>query len=97
VKGPCFFCGQIGSLEVQHIIGRIDDVPIHRTLVVNTCGPCNQTQYKLWKYAGLDARSPSVAIKLRRAATFFASRGHNLDEALADFLVMQAETLEVAS
>jgi hypothetical protein len=97
VKGPCFFCQRTALLEVQHIAGRIDGVPIHRTLVVGTCGPCNLTQYKLWKYAGLDARNPGVAVKLRRVATFFAIRNHDLDEALATFLVTQAEELEMAS
>ena len=97
MTGPCFFCHRVGSLELHHIVGRMDKTPIHHGLVVKICGPCNLTQFKLWKYAGLDARNPSVAIKLRRAAVFYAIWGRDLDEALADLLVQQAEELEATS
>jgi hypothetical protein len=97
MKSSCFFCGHVGTLEVHHIVGRINGVPIHHGLVVKLCGPCNLTQFKLWKVARLDARSPSMSITLRRTAAFFAIRGRELDGALAHFLTEQAEELEVAS
>lgn len=94
MNGTCPLCGARGRLEKHHIVGRVRGIPVHDGLVVWTCGPCNRLQYVLWQVAGLDDPEASIAIRLRRTATYYGIRGMPLDAELADFLVDQAECLE---
>jgi hypothetical protein len=97
VTGTCFFCQEVGPVEIDHVVGRIDGEPIHAGLVVEACGPCNRRRWHFWYQAGLASSSPTQAEMLRRLATFHAMREGPLDMEEADFLVSVALKLERAA
>jgi hypothetical protein len=94
MKGTCFFCGSVGRIEDDHVIGRVRGIPIHEGLVVDACGRCNRRRFAFFRLAGIGSSDPSDAECLRRGATFLAMRRGPLDEELADFLTEIAESLE---
>jgi hypothetical protein len=84
-------------LEIDHLVGRVHNVPIHHGLVVKACGPCNRRQWGFWHHAGIASSDPTPAEQLRRVATFFARRQNELDLELADFLAHTAKEMEKAA
>jgi hypothetical protein len=96
MRGTCFYCGAHGRVEIDHIVCRVDGIPVHEGLIVESCGPCNRRRFAFLKVAGIGSRDPSDAECLRRTATFLAIRRSPLDEELADFLTEIAESLERA-
>ena len=94
MTGTCLFCKRVARLEIDHVVGRINNVPIHDSLVVEACGPCNRRRWHFWHQAGLASLKPAPSELLRRLATFHAMRGGFLDEEEADFLVGVAAQLE---
>ena len=98
MNGRCTRCGGSGRVERHHPTGRIAGVPIHEVLEVVECVACHLDEGAVWHTAGLESRTPTVAILLRRLAVWLARWPGALPEvlvaALAEVLADLAERLE---
>ena len=94
MNGVCPICRLFGRLQCHHIVGRIRGIPIYPRLVDFICGPCNNVQYLLWQVIGIDDDEPTVAVELRRIASYLGISEDEFRRTLAEVLADLAERLE---